>query len=298
LINKNFLYFNIFINKNLEMRKLIITESERGEILKMHKNALLVERSSLINEQSIVTDFALQKQKGGKVLYDWELTFDGAEGAYKKIYALPLQNNDEFYDGIDSKFLETSDRDISIISHKVIGPTNSKQSSQGSSLATPEFEVVANKPIVCAKSEQDLANKLYLRKGCKNDFVKQLQSLLDVKGYGTTLGKASIDGVFGDATKNAVMRFQKENNLKVDGVVGMQTWRALSALESVKTITPAAQQSAPVAQQPIAPQPATPQPATPEEPQTGRERKRERQDLRRQSRRDMQDLRASQRAQR
>ncbi len=280
------------------MRKLIITESERGEILKMHKNALLVERSSLINEQSIVTDFALQKQKGGKVLYDWELTFDGAEGAYKKIYALPLQNNDEFYDGIDSKFLETSDRDISIISHKVIGPTNSKQSSQGSSLATPEFEVVANKPIVCAKSEQDLANKLYLRKGCKNDFVKQLQSLLDVKGYGTTLGKASIDGVFGDATKNAVMRFQKENNLKVDGVVGMQTWRALSALESVKTITPAAQQSAPVAQQPIAPQPATPQPATPEEPQTGRERKRERQDLRRQSRRDMQDLRASQRAQR
>lgn len=277
------------------MRKLIITESERGEILKMHKNALLIERSSLINEQSIATDFALQKQREGKVLYDWELTFDGADGAYKKIYALPLQNNDEFYDNDknNSKFLEPSDQGISIISHKVIGPTNSKQTSQGSSLATPE----TGKPLVCAKSEDDLANKLYLRKGCKNDFVKQLQSLLDVKGYGTNLGKASIDGIFGDATKNAVMKFQKENNLKVDGIVGMQTWRALSALESVKSTTPEVPQTTPAAQ-PVTPQPTTQQVATPEEPQTGRERRRERQDLRRQSRRNMQDLRARQRAQR
>lgn len=278
------------------MRKLIITESEKGEILKMHKNALLVERGSPINEQSIATNFALQKQKEGKVLYDWEITFDGAEGAYKKIYALPLQNNDEFYSNNNYKFFEPSDQGVSVINHKVIGPTNPNQKSDGSALATPE----ANKPIVCAKSEQDLGNKLYIRKGCKNDFVKQLQSLLDVKGYGTTLGKASIDGNFGDATKNAVMKFQKENNLKVDGIVGMQTWRALSALESAKAPTPTVPQSAPVAQQPVAP--AVPQPTTPEEPQTGRERRRgdrrERQDQRRGDRRDIQDLRARQRTQR
>ena len=276
------------------MRKLIITESERSEILKMHKNALLVERSSPINEQSIATNFALQKQKEGKVLYDWELTFNGAQGAYKKIYALPLQNNGEFYEDLDWRFLEPSDDGIAIIGNKVIGPTNSNQASQGSSLATPE----ANKPLVCAKSEQDLANKLYLRKGCKNDFVKQLQSLLDVKGYGMALGKASIDGNFGDATKNSVMKFQKENNLKVDGIVGMQTWRALSALESVKATTPTVTQTAPMAKQPVAPQPAISQPTTPEEPQTRREPKRDRQGLRRQSRRDMQDLRTSQRTQR
>jgi hypothetical protein len=274
------------------MRKLIITESEKGEILKMHKNALLVERGSPINEQSIATNFALQKQKEGKVLYDWEITFDGAEGAYKKIYALPLQNNDEFYSDTNSKFFEPSDQGVSVINHKVIGPTNPNQTSDKSVLATPE----ANKPIVCAKSEQDLGNKLYIRKGCKNDFVKQLQSLLDVKGYGTTLGKASIDGNFGDATKNAVMKFQKENNLKVDGIVGMQTWRALSALESAKALTPTVTQTTPVAQQPVVP--AVPQPTTPEEPQTGKERRRERQDQRRGDRRDMQDLRARQRTQR
>jgi|694.fasta_scaffold103685_5 hypothetical protein len=290
------------------MRKLIITESEKGEILKMHKNALLVERGSPINEQSIVTDLSLQKQKEGKALYDWEITFNGAQGAYKKIYALPLQKNDEFEIDVASKFFEPSDQGVSVINYKVIGPTNPNQLAtpeddvviDGGTL--PEFEVVANRnntnvsgQIVCAKSEQDLG-KLYLRKGCKNDFVKQLQSLLDVKGYGTTLGKASIDGVFGDATKNAVMKFQKEKNLKVDGIVGMQTWRALSALESVKATTPTVPQSAPVAQQPVAP--AVPQPTTPQEPQTGKERRRERQDQRRGDRRDMQDLRARQRTQR
>ena len=94
------------------------------------------------------------------------------------------------------------------------------------------------------------------------------------------------------------MKFQKENNLKVDGIVGMQTWRALSALESVKATTPTVTQTAPMAKQPVAPQPAISQPTTPEEPQTRRERKRDRQGLRRQSRRDMQDLRTSQRTQR
>lgn len=323
------------------MRKLIITESERSEILKMHKNAVLAENKNLkeqaqftpetnpcrdgkcpeYNETPIATELARQQAAAGKPLYDWDLTFIGLGGdgrVYRRKYALPFNQNqfDTLWDKVNhkvndpswAKYFEPSDHNMALSGdYKLLGV--SQYSGQKGTLATPEndvidggtlpeFEVVANKPIVCAKSEQDLANKLYLRKGCKNDFVKQLQSLLDVKGYGTTLGKASIDGVFGDATKNAVMKFQKENNLKVDGVVGMQTWRALSALESVKTITPTAQQSAPVAQQPIAPQPATPQPATPEEPQTGRERRRERQDLRRQSRRNMQDLRARQRAQR
>lgn len=37
-----------------------------------------------------------------------------------------------------------------------------------------------------------------------------------------------IDGKIGSKTRNAVMEFQKQNNLKVDGVVGKNTWEILS----------------------------------------------------------------------
>jgi hypothetical protein len=272
------------------MKKFIITESERSRILKMHKNAILSERNSLINEESIVTKAALDQLNAGKVLYDWEITFDGADGNYTKIYSLPLQNNDEFYSDNDSKFYEPIDQGFSVVNWKLIGPTKMNQNQSDSKLSTPA-------PIVCAKLEQDLSKNIYLRKGCKNDFVKQLQTLLDIKGYGTTLGKASIDGNFGDATKNAVMKFQKENNLKVDGVVGMQTWRALQALESVQSKSVEPQRVEPTAQQAVVPkQPVAPQQlATPEPAPTRRDQRRERQDLRRDQRRERQDLRAQQR---
>ena len=37
----------------------------------------------------------------------------------------------------------------------------------------------------------------------------------------------AADGIFGPATKDAVVRFQRLNNLTADGVVGAQTYRAL-----------------------------------------------------------------------
>jgi len=36
------------------------------------------------------------------------------------------------------------------------------------------------------------------------------------------------DGIFGSKTENAVRRFQKENAIKVDGIVGKQTWQKLT----------------------------------------------------------------------
>lgn len=35
------------------------------------------------------------------------------------------------------------------------------------------------------------------------------------------------DGIFGERTQNAVLRFQRDNNLKQDGIVGVRTWNAL-----------------------------------------------------------------------
>ena len=55
----------------------------------------------------------------------------------------------------------------------------------------------------------------------KND-VKELQKLLQKKSL-----EIKVDGFFGTETEKAVLKFQKENNLNEDGIVGPDTWAAL-----------------------------------------------------------------------
>lgn len=62
-----------------------------------------------------------------------------------------------------------------------------------------------------------------LRKGDSGADVIYLQQRLTAKGYGV----GAIDGKFGNKTLEAVKAFQAENNLTVDGVVGINTWNAL-----------------------------------------------------------------------
>jgi hypothetical protein len=64
-----------------------------------------------------------------------------------------------------------------------------------------------------------------LSKGSKGQQAKNLQILLKGKGY--DIGVYGADGDFGDKTKEAVMKFQKDNGLADDGVVGQDTWNAL-----------------------------------------------------------------------
>ncbi len=64
------------------------------------------------------------------------------------------------------------------------------------------------------------------RNTSKSDSVVLLQSLLIKAGY-----DISADGAFGPMTKAAVMDFQKENKLVVDGIVGQKTWRTLLSQE-------------------------------------------------------------------
>lgn len=53
--------------------------------------------------------------------------------------------------------------------------------------------------------------------------VKNIQSVLKSMGYYT----GAIDGIYGTATKNAVINFQRDNGLSVDGIVGNLTLSAL-----------------------------------------------------------------------
>ncbi len=79
-----------------------------------------------------------------------------------------------------------------------------------------------------------------LSQGCAGDLVKTLQrvlSRLDSK-YKKMLGRAGVDGKFGPATRRAVRAFQKDAKIKVDGVVGPITLKALDKAINIKDLTP------------------------------------------------------------
>jgi N-acetylmuramoyl-L-alanine amidase len=64
-----------------------------------------------------------------------------------------------------------------------------------------------------------------LQQGSSGNQVRTLQRLLKSLGY--SVGSAGVDGSFGPATKNAVLKFQAAKKIDVDGSVGPQTWNAL-----------------------------------------------------------------------
>ena len=61
-----------------------------------------------------------------------------------------------------------------------------------------------------------------LKKGCKGDDVRELQKLLKGAGY-----NIAVDGSFGNETRTAVRSFQTREGLKVDGIAGPITIKAL-----------------------------------------------------------------------
>lgn len=59
--------------------------------------------------------------------------------------------------------------------------------------------------------------------GSSGAYVRQLQSALNRFGYGL-----DVDGGFGPKTLAAVRDYQTQNGLRVDGVVGNETWGSLA----------------------------------------------------------------------
>jgi putative chitinase len=64
-------------------------------------------------------------------------------------------------------------------------------------------------------------------RGSQGDAVVALQNLLRADNFAV-----AIDGDFGPGTEVAVTRFQSENGLTADGIVGPQTWAALAVAAS------------------------------------------------------------------
>ncbi|MEH2083150.1 MAG: peptidoglycan-binding domain-containing protein [Nostoc sp.] len=62
-----------------------------------------------------------------------------------------------------------------------------------------------------------------LRVGSRGETVKTVQNSLKQQGFYT----ASVNGVFDNKTRAAVMKFQKSKGLRADGIIGRRTLAAL-----------------------------------------------------------------------
>ena len=67
----------------------------------------------------------------------------------------------------------------------------------------------------------------YIMRGEESARVRKLQEDLIRLGY--SCGSSGADGDFGKATEQAVLKFQRDYHLEVDGVVGQQTLQAIEA---------------------------------------------------------------------
>lgn len=78
--------------------------------------------------------------------------------------------------------------------------------------------------------------------------VREIQDLLTRRGY----SPGPVDGMFGAKTKEAVMRFQSDRGIVIDGIVGPVTWAALhGTIPQQPTVTAPA--PAPLPRVPVGP---------------------------------------------
>lgn len=71
-----------------------------------------------------------------------------------------------------------------------------------------------------------LAGLPVLQQGAKGNITKLLQEKLTALGFSTN----GADGIFGNWTRTAVIKYQKNKGLSADGIVGQNTWKSLLGL--------------------------------------------------------------------
>jgi hypothetical protein len=82
---------------------------------------------------------------------------------------------------------------------------------------------IRNEILIARRSRRSIRNVPNLRFGNSGSAVRVLQRLLVANGY-----NLPVDGVYGALTESAVKAFQVQRNLRVDGVVGTNTWNSLT----------------------------------------------------------------------
>lgn len=82
----------------------------------------------------------------------------------------------------------------------------------------------SSEAVAAVPSDHPPSDRPLLRRGSSGSEVRSLQEILTNAGAYT----GSINGLFNSQTQAAVKQFQRDNGLSADGIVGPQTWGALS----------------------------------------------------------------------
>lgn len=152
----------------------------------------------------------------------------GSTGNY--VAKLQILLSDKGYDpnGIDGCFGNGCDsavkryqKDNSLDADGIVGQKTWNSLVNGS-VSKPTTQQPKPEPKPETPKKEDVSKYPVLKNGSSGTYVKRLQTLLRENGY-----LIKVDGKFGDKTKNAVEKYQKKKNLKVDGIVGPKTWDKL-----------------------------------------------------------------------
>lgn len=95
------------------------------------------------------------------------------------------------------------------------------------------FGVMSYNDFFTDRNSSNSAGTILLKYGSRGTQVKTVQTKLKKWGYYT----GSVDGIYGWRTRTAVVKFQRKNGLRADGVVGDATAKALGIFEPKKTAT-------------------------------------------------------------
>lgn len=92
---------------------------------------------------------------------------------------------------------------------------------------------VAAGAVNAAKNTAQKSATTNYKYGSTGSGVKELQKKLIAAGY--DVGKSGADGVYGNATANAVKQYQKDHGLTVDGIAGKNTLGSLNSVSGTST---------------------------------------------------------------
>lgn len=115
---------------------------------------------------------------------------------------------------------------------------NLRKLSMGLTVGIVAFVVI----LACAITPAQAQRRPTLYWGSRGTSVRLVQWKLSDWGY----YRGWVDGIFGANTHRAVVAFQRKNGLRVDGLVGPETWRALGFGYTVAAAAPAAYRPAPM----------------------------------------------------
>lgn len=107
----------------------------------------------------------------------------------------------------------------------ICGPVTAKKWTHWGELKGVDYGEAGADPQPEKPKDETTVSLPTIRKGNKNIYVKQLQTMLQKLGY--NLGICGVDGDYGTQTEKAVKEFQRDKELAQDGVCGPKTWAAL-----------------------------------------------------------------------